>query len=78
MGLTAWCLFYGIELIFWIWIIRWGGAERLEGTFSSGFLLHMFAPRWSADGIKLFAWLMMIVSTIWFAIGLFNPGVRIY
>lgn len=78
MSLLAWIILYLTELLFWLWIIRWGGAERLEGTFTSGFLINCFAPGWSAEGIKLFGWLTLVVSTIWFFAGLFYPGLRIW
>jgi hypothetical protein len=76
MSELSWIGIYCVNLIFWIWLIRWGGAERLEGTFASGLLLSTFAPRWSADGIKLFAWVSLIVSTVTFIIGLFRPDFR--
>ncbi len=78
MSITTWVLLYIAELLFWWWVIRWGGAERLEGTFSSGFLISVLAPNWSAEGIKLFAWLTLIVGTVWFIIGLVLPGARFY
>jgi hypothetical protein len=77
VSLTAWIILYLLELLFWLWIIRWGGAERLEGTFTSGLLISYFAPGWSAEGIKLFAWLTMIAGTVWFIAGLFFPDLRI-
>lgn len=78
MPIIAWITLFIIELVFWLWVIKWGGAERLEGSFASGFLISIFAPNWSAEGIKLFAWLTLIVSSIWFVIGLFYPDVRFY
>ncbi|XPF95286.1 hypothetical protein ACM9HF_04535 [Colwellia sp. RE-S-Sl-9] len=74
--MTIWILFYLFEVIFWLWIIRWNGAEWLEGTLTSGFLIHHFAPTWSADGIKLFVWIYFIAASIWFVVGIFQPSVR--
>lgn len=76
MSLTAFIVVYGINLVFWLWVVRWGGAERLEGTFASGFLIHLFAPRWSAEGIKLFGWAALLISTVLFIAGLIVPDVR--
>lgn len=67
---------YLINLLFWLWVVRWGGAEWLEGSFTSGFLIHVFAPRWSADGIKLFGYGTIIVSTVMFIVAIFNPEFR--
>jgi hypothetical protein len=76
MSDLTWVGSYLVNILFWLWLIRWGGAERLEGTFTSGLLLSTFAPQWSADGIRLFAWLSLIASTVVFVIGLFQPEVR--
>ena len=78
MNLQIWVLMYAVELLFWLWVIRWGGAQWLEGTFSSGLLISILAPNWSAEGIKLFAWLTLFFSTIWFVLGLFYPEIRFY
>ncbi len=74
MGL--WLAFFIIDVLFWLWIIRWGGAKWLEGTLTSGFLINYFAPTWSAEGIKIFAWISLIASVIWFLIGIFEPSLR--
>jgi hypothetical protein len=76
--MTSWILSFFIYLIFSLWIVIWGGAERLEGTFSSGFIINIFAPRWSAEGIKLFVRLSLFVNSIWFIIGLFEPSARFF
>lgn len=77
MTLSQWTILYIIDLLFWLWILHWGGAERLEGTFTSGLLVDIFAPRWSADGIKIFGWCILLGSTVLFIGGLFYPGIRL-
>ncbi len=76
MSLTAWVITYLIGLVFWLWVVRWGGAEWLEGTFTSGFLISIFAPQWTTDGIKLFGYGTIIISTIFFILGIFFPDFR--
>jgi hypothetical protein len=76
MSLIAWIIAYALNMLFWLWIVRWGGAERLEGTFSSGLLISVFAPKWSAEGIKVFGYGAIIVSTIGFVLGVFFPDFR--
>jgi hypothetical protein len=71
-----WILGYSANVLFWAWVIWWGGAEWLEGTFTSGFLISWLAPRWSADGIKLFGWLSLLVTSVGFVVGLFVPELR--
>ena len=76
MSLTAWLLFYLADVAFLLWVVRWGGAEVLEGTFASGCLISWFAPRWSADGIKVFGWCALVAHTIGFIVGVFWPDFR--
>ena len=76
ISIEHWILFAVLDALFWIWVLRWGGAERLEGTFASGFLVSWFAPKWSAEGIRLFALLSLAASLAAFGVGLFVPGVR--
>lgn len=76
MSLIGWIGAYSVQMLFWVWVVCWGGAERLEGTLASFFLVSWFAPEWSSEGIKLFGWLMLIGSTIWFLVGIFLPEAR--
>ncbi|MFC1645767.1 hypothetical protein ACFL2Y_01135 [Candidatus Omnitrophota bacterium] len=76
--LIAWLIGYFINVIFFLWIIKWGGAKWLSGRFLSGLLFWPNAPRWDADGIKLFVWLEFIAATIWFVVGIFVPEARLY
>jgi hypothetical protein len=76
MGLGAWIISYLANLALWLWVLLAGGAEWLEGTFTSGFLISSFAPRWSADGIKFFGWASLVTSTLVFLLGLLSPNWR--
>ena len=74
--LKWWVIIYLSDLLFWLWVVRWGGAEWFEGTFTSGFLINFRAPMWDSAGIKLFGWLMLMISTIWFVVGILMPEMR--
>ena len=76
MGLIELIVVFLIQLLFWIWVVRWGGARRLEGTFTSGFLINIFAPRWTEDGIKLFAYCSIVITTILFLLAIYIPDLR--
>lgn len=76
ISIPQWILWAALSSLFWLWVLRWGGAERLEGTFASGFLVSWFAPRWSAQGIKLFALLSPVGTLGAFVVGLFVPDIR--
>jgi len=75
-SISSWIIIFLIKFSFLYWVLFKGGAQKLQGTFRSGFLFHVLAPRWSVDGIKIFAWLTLIGSLIVFIIGLFNPQFR--
>ena len=78
MTLFWWVALHAIDALFWLWVLRWGGAAWLEGTFASGFLVSIFAPRWSEEGLRMFAFLMLIVCALSFLTGLFFPAVRCF
>ena len=76
-GIIIWTLFWAISSLFWLWVCLWGGADKLEGTFLSGIIVDIFAPRWNTNGLKIFAWLFLILGSGWFVLGLFKPELRI-
>lgn len=76
-SLVSWIMIYVFEVLFCLWLIKWGGARYLEWTFKSWFLLSTFAPTWDEEVIKFYAWLLLILWTFWFILGLFIPGMRI-
>lgn len=76
ISIEQWIAWWTCSSLFWLWVLRWGGAERLEGTFASGFLISWFAPKWSAGGIKSFALLSLLGTLVAFGVGLFVPDIR--
>lgn len=76
LSLFIWIAAHAAEALFCLWVLRWGGAERLEGTFASGFFFSNFAPRWSAEGLKMAALTLLLFCAVSFAAGLFVPGLR--
>lgn len=77
MSTMAWVVLHIVNILFWLWVAICGGAERLEGTFSSGCLISVFAPGWSADGLRLFAWLALLGGAVWLVVGLIVPSDRL-
>ena len=81
MSLAEFITIYLLILVFRLWVARCGGAEWLEGTFLSGFQVNIFAPKWSAGGIKLFAYGTLIITTTTtklFVLGLLLPDSRLF
>lgn len=74
--LYVWVIMYILDLLFWLWIIFWGGAERLERSFLAS-LISIFAVEWEAEQIKFFGWLMLIITTGIFIVGLLFPDMRL-
>lgn len=75
MSLTLWTVVHALEALFCLWVLRWGGAQRLEGTFASG-LISSLAPRWSAEGLRMAALILLGFCAISFVVGLFVPSLR--
>jgi hypothetical protein len=76
MSVGLWIAGYAIDVLFCLWIVQWGGARWLENSFTSGFVVHWLAPRWSAEGIRAFVLLSFVATTIWFIVGLLVPEAR--
>jgi len=76
MSVLVWIAIFGLSSLFWAWIVFGGGADWLEDTWLSGFLLCWLAPRWSADGIKVFALITWLLQGIWFVLGLLHSEMR--
>ncbi len=76
--LLLWIGSWILLCLFWLWISLWGGAEFLEGTFLSGFLLFHRAPQWSAEDLRCFGWIGLFFTTVMFVLGLIEPGLRFF
>ena len=77
VSLLVWILLYVADLLFFLWLLRWGSAEWIERRFAAICLLNIFAFYWDSEQIRLYALIMLIGTTIWFVIGVFAPVVRI-
>lgn len=75
MSVVGWIIYHAIGTVFWLWLLRWGGAEWIEGWGAWG-LLGWFSGHWGAEQIKLYALLILIGELIWFVLGLFFPACR--
>lgn len=76
MELKYWIVLYVAHLLFWLWVVGWGGAELLEDTFVGQFLTRVGAPERSAAGIKFLACAAILVGTLIFGVGLLYPEGR--
>jgi hypothetical protein len=75
LSLIWWIAIHALEALFLVWVLRWGGAERIEGTWASGFISG-FAPRWNAEGLRMAALILLVFCAITFVLGLFMPSLR--
>ena len=75
MSTSWWIAAYVVQALFWLWIARWGGARWVHG-WRAAFLVHWVAWRWDEEVIQLFAWLSLVGTTLWFALGMFDPSLR--
>ena len=77
MSLGLWAAAYSVVMAFWIWIIRWGGAEKLEETLANDFS-ESLANYLSADTVKIVGYVALGVSSLWFIAGVYLPGLRFW
>jgi hypothetical protein len=75
MSLALWTVWHAAKALFCLWVLRWGGAERLEASFASGFI-SSFAPRWSAEGLRMAALILLVLCAVGFLAGLLVPSLR--
>jgi hypothetical protein len=62
--LADWAIVGGAT-VFAVWVVFLGGAERIEGTIKSAFLIHSWAPYWHAAGIKAYIAISWVGLVIW-------------
>jgi hypothetical protein len=75
MDIVLWIIGYLLSSLFWLWILRWGGAAWLAG-WKAWAVIGWFSGHWSAEQIRLYALILFILETIGFIAGLFSPTVR--
>ena len=78
MTLLVWCMFYVLDMLYWLWILKFNAVENYEGTLLS-WLLPFDGIRENPEYVsyvKFFGWFIVIGHTIWFIMGLFIPKVR--
>jgi len=78
MNYSTWILLFAGNCLFCLWVLRWGGAEWMEGWRSGLFIDSPFSFTWSAEQIKLYVLLSWIGHAIWFVGGLFVPELRFH
>ena len=76
MELLEWTTLFVVETVVLYWVVYGGGAAWLEG-WKSVIAIHWFAARWSAEGIRLYAFTLWWLTLAWFIVGLFKPELRI-
>ena len=77
MSLAVWIGTYVVVLACWMWIVRWGGADWIEGAFVAD-VFFFLSSRMDAEAIRLIGWIAIGVTTLWFAVGLFLPAARFW
>ena len=57
-------LIFGSYTAFVAWVVLFNGAEVLEGTMKSAFVIASDAIWWSATGIRIYAGLIWVGSVL--------------
>jgi len=77
MHLGLWVALWIANTVFTYWLVWGGGSERFQGWRAWLIVDWLFAHRWNAGQIGLYALICWVGHTLWFAVGLFVPGVRL-
>ena len=77
MTLFEWVAIYTLSALFWLWILNWGGAKWLEG-WKAFFFVDWLGGWWTAEQLRLYALLFLVIETLWFAVGLLYPELRLW
>jgi hypothetical protein len=76
MPLPPWIALYFLQLLLWLWLGWWGGASKAQGTLLERWLFpHRLAAR-GGGPLRLWAWLAVPASTVWFVLGLLDQTIR--
>lgn len=75
MSLSTWCGVFLVSLCAYDWVIYRGGAQKLVGL-RAFWLIGWFSWDWTAEQIRLYAYCLAILQTIWFLLGLWQPALR--
>lgn len=76
IGLPAWCLLFAANCLLTRLVMRWGGAEWIEGWRALAFIDWIHATLWNAEQIRLYFLLLWLLHAAWFTVGLFAPAAR--
>ncbi|MEW8106217.1 MAG: hypothetical protein AB2801_14500 [Candidatus Thiodiazotropha endolucinida] len=68
MSIFEWTLIHALIALFWLWILIWGGAKKLEG-WGAFFLIDWLAARLDKEQLRLYALLSLVIQVIWYVIG---------
>ncbi|MFT3787556.1 MAG: hypothetical protein QM770_15540 [Tepidisphaeraceae bacterium] len=71
MPLLVPTLAFLISSAFFYWIIFRDGADRLDGTWFSGFALWYRAPELNPTGLRIVAGILWAANAYWLALRLF-------
>ena len=78
MSLVAWLALNALAAPINLWVLAWGGAEKIEGWLSVFYTECHGSLTWSAEQIRLFALLILIVQIVLIAPGIFVPELRVW
>lgn len=75
MSLFEWSIIHALSVLFWLWILNWGGAKRIEG-WGAFFLIDWMAARLNVEQLRMYALIFLIIQIVWYFLGAFNPSWR--
>lgn len=77
MTTAFWIAAYALQALFWLWLARWRGAAWIR-SWRPAFLPRWLAWPWDEEVIRVFAWLSLAATTLWIAVGVFDPPLGVW
>ena len=81
MSLLKWVVCHILILLFLYWVAFRQGAYWLERIFFGrifGIFINPLLSKWDSEQMKIYAFWVFLIDSIWFIIGVFIPGLRFF
>jgi hypothetical protein len=78
MSLGVWCMMFLVKALYSMWIVRWGGAGWIKGTFLSPFFGRWQMLGFEEEGLRLYAGCYLLVSACIFIAGIPIGSIRYF
>ena len=76
LSVERWTLINAAAAVFYLWVLRGGGARWLEGWKGTLFFGRIRGDSWNVEQLRFFALFLLVFQGVWYVLGLFYPELR--